>query len=253
MTIENPKQIVASGYDQCADSYAAVRRGETVPELALLIEKLPASARILDVGCGAGIPVTAELSQVGSVVGVDISASQIRLARANVPAATFIHGDIMAQEFADAWYDAVVSFYALFHLPREEQPGLLAKLVGWLRPGGYLLATLAASDEPEYTEPNFFGATMYWSHYDASWYVDRLIGSGCQILHLGVVGHGYDEASSLPPERHPVVLARRGRLPNNSMQRTAPNAAADVSASPDVPSRRETRGVAQIQCGGQQV
>jgi ubiquinone/menaquinone biosynthesis C-methylase UbiE len=187
----------------------------------MLIERLPASARILDVGCGAGIPVTAVLSQIGSVVGVDISASQIRLARDNVPAATFIHGDIMAQEFPDASFDAVVAFYALFHLPREEQPGLLAKLVRWLRPGGYLLATLSGSDDPECTEPDFFGATMYWSHYDASWYVDRLVESGCEIFHLGVLGHGYDEASGLPPERHPVVLARRGWLPNNRLNAAA--------------------------------
>jgi cyclopropane fatty-acyl-phospholipid synthase-like methyltransferase len=207
-TNDDPKEIVRFGYDRCAQAYTVARAQDRSPELALLSARLSAAARILDVGCGAGIPVTAALSQMGFVVGVDISAVQIGLASENVPSARFIRGDIMAQDFAEASFDAVVAFYVLFHLPRDEHPELLCKLRRWLRPGGYLLATLARSDQPGYTEPDFFGVRMYWSHYEAPWYAEQLAEHGFEIIHRGVVGSGYRDVLDLPPERHPVVLAQ---------------------------------------------
>jgi len=209
MAGEDRKSIVIAGYDRCAQAYAAARATDPSPELALLLERLPQSARVLDVGCGAGVPVTAALAQVSTVVGVDISRTQIALARDNVPTAELIHGDIMAQQFDDASFDAAAAFYAIFHLPREEQLALLRRLHRWIRPGGHLLATLPCSDHAGYTEPDFFGVTMYWSHYATTWYSDRLQELGFAVLHLSVAGHGYRGIAALPPERHPVVLAQR--------------------------------------------
>lgn len=208
-SVPNPKQIVADGYNRCGRDYSAVRCNDPSPELSLLVEKLRTPAQSLDIGCGCGIPVTSALAELGSVVGVDLSETQIALARENLPSAELIQGDIMDQQFAAAFFDAVVAFYALFHLPREEQHELLTRVSVWLRPGGYLLATLARSDKSGYTEDDFFGVTMYWSHYQSSFYGQILAQLGFEILHLGVVGHGYRDVPGLPPERHPVVLARR--------------------------------------------
>ena len=77
---------------------------------------------MLDIGCGAGVPVTQALSGRFAVTGVDISSEMVRQARANVPGATFIHGDITSVDFPDSSFDAVVAFYSIFHLPREEHP-----------------------------------------------------------------------------------------------------------------------------------
>lgn len=98
-------------------------------------------------------------------------------------------------------------------MPRDEHAALLARIRDWLRPGGRLLATLASSSHPGYTEDDFFGARMYWSHYDAPWYAERLAELGFEILHLGAVGSGYRAAPGLPPERHPTLLARLGSPP----------------------------------------
>ena len=126
--------------------------------------------------------------------------------------AQFIHGDVMAQYFPEASFDAVVAFYALFHLPRAEQAELISRVMRWTVPGGYLLATLPGKDHPGYTENDFFGVTMYWSHYETSWYRGRLEDMGFRILHLGELGHGYRDVPGLRPERHPIVFAQR--LPN---------------------------------------
>jgi SAM-dependent methyltransferase len=215
MSGQNPKEIVTSGYDRCARAYFAARSPDPSPELRLLAEKLRSPCRILDIGCGAGLPVTAALSRIGTVVGVDISSVQLELARENVPSAQLIHGDIMAQDFAAASFDAVVAFYALSHLPRAEHAELIARVARWTMPGGYLLATVPRSDDPVYIWDDFFGVTMYWSQYETSWYRERLEHVGFRIVHLGEVGHGYRNGPDVAPERHPIVFAQ---LPNQAVQ-----------------------------------
>jgi ubiquinone/menaquinone biosynthesis C-methylase UbiE len=205
---QNPKEIVASGYDRCAQAYSAARSLHPRPELVTLAEKVRSPGRFLDIGCGAGLPVTATLARVGTVVGVDISSAQIVLARENVPSAQFVHGDIMAQDFAPASFDAVVAFYALSHVPRAEHAELIACVKRWTAPGGYLLATLPRSDDPMYIGHDFFGVTMYWSQYETSWYCERLEQAGFRILSLGEIGHGYRDGPGVEPERHPIVLAQ---------------------------------------------
>ena len=205
---DNSKHIVASGYDACGVRYSAVRADDPSPEIERLLETLPSDATVLDIGCGAGVPVTSALARVCKVVGVDISSVQIEQARLNIPQATFMLGDIMTMEFAPRTFDAVVLFYTLFHLPRQEHRSLLERIALWLRPGGHLLATVANSSHSGYTEPEFFGVTMYWSHFKQSWYSSALRELGFQVLAEGVIGHGYRGGPGLPLERHPVFFAR---------------------------------------------
>ncbi len=134
------KALVQRGYDLCAASYEEARQGEADPDLDLLIRRLTNGAHVLDIGCGAGVPIARTLAQRFRVTGVDISSEQIRRARRNVPEGTFIQGDIMSVTFPSADFDAAVAYYTIFHLPREEHPELLQRLYGWLKPGGYLLA-----------------------------------------------------------------------------------------------------------------
>ena len=98
----NYKQLVEKSYDRCAAAYEAARRGTAHPELGLLIDRLPEDAHLLDLGCGAGVPVAQTLAYHFAVTGVDISGEQVRRARNNVPIARFIHSDIMALEFPPA-------------------------------------------------------------------------------------------------------------------------------------------------------
>jgi 2-polyprenyl-3-methyl-5-hydroxy-6-metoxy-1,4-benzoquinol methylase len=76
MADDDQKQLVALGYDRIADTYLARfgRSSVRAAKLAQLIEQLPPVASILDLGCGAGIPVAHELVTLGfSVTGVDAS------------------------------------------------------------------------------------------------------------------------------------------------------------------------------------
>ena len=201
------KSLVARGYDRCAAVYDAARRQEDESALAMLTERLEDGAAVLDVGCGPGVPVVRTLARRYTVTGVDISAQMIERARQNVPEATFIHGDIMSVDVPAAHFDAVVSFYAIFHLPREEHAALFVRIHRWLRPGGYLLATVGLHDEPAYTE-EFFGETMHWSNYSLEATQAMLKNLGFNLINVTMLGHGYDAAHAAPEERHPLVFAQ---------------------------------------------
>ena len=71
-----------------------------------------------------------------------------------------------ALSFPPASFDAVVAFYSIIHVPREEQPGLFRDIAGCLKSGGLFLAALGAADVVEDVQPDWMGAPMYWSHFD---------------------------------------------------------------------------------------
>ena len=167
----DPREIVADGYDAIAERYyawsdarpSAVR----LRWLAKALERIPPGADVLDLGCGAGVPITRALAAGRHVTGVDISARQIELARAAVPEATFVQADMTALDLAPASLDAVVAFYSLTHVPRADLPELLAAVLRWLRPGGILIASMGAQDSPDAVEPDWLGAPMFFSHHGA--------------------------------------------------------------------------------------
>ena len=164
------KRLVAAGYDQIADDYLAGKAplgAATEALLRGLTAGLRPEARVLDLGCGAGVPVTRWLASRHRVVGVDFSARQLALARELVPGAALVRADMGALAFAPGSFDAVVSCYAIIHLPREEHPALLASIARWLKQGGRFLATWPLTDW-EGREENWldWGAPMWWSHHD---------------------------------------------------------------------------------------
>jgi SAM-dependent methyltransferase len=55
-----------------------------------------------------------------AVTGVDISAVQVQRARQLVPGAAFLHADATWVRFPPSSVDAVVSRYALIHMPLDE-------------------------------------------------------------------------------------------------------------------------------------
>jgi len=199
------KEIVKAGYDRIAASYLASRNQEQedVRLLDELIAQLPAGAKVLDAGCGAGVPIARILSRHFEVTGVDFSEAQVQMARQLVPEANFICQDITALTFTDASFDAICSYYAIIHIPREQHAALLRDFYRLLKPGGLALLCLGASDNPDDVD-NYHGTTMYWSHYDAPTNL-RLVGeAGFEILWQRLVTD-----STYPTAAHLFVLARK--------------------------------------------
>ncbi len=138
---------------------------------------------------------TRELARRHRVVGVDISAVQIELARHHVPEASFVHSDVAELEIAPVSLDAVVALFLFGHIPVAEQPALLGSVATWLRPGGLLLATFAAGRAGEDVDEDWLGAPMFFASLGEDAYGPLLRDVGLEPLRDEVVaqdepGHG---------------------------------------------------------------
>ena len=203
------RSVVMTGYDRVAREFNMARVSESSEELAPLLAELTPGSTVLDLGCGAGVPIARALSRSHRVIGVDLSRTQLALASEQVPMADLIQADMSRCAFPPASFDAAVSFYAIFHLPLSEHGPLILRVAEWLKPGGLLLATFSPHRQDGYTE-DFFGAEMYWSNLSLPEYRALVEAAGLEIVSEGVVGHGYADQRARA-EAHPLVLARKVR------------------------------------------
>ena len=199
----DPKDLVRKGYDIVSERYRGDDGESPYPYeeyLTALRPLLSPGDAVVDLGCGCGLPIAGELAADFDVTGVDLSPVQIERAQALVPEATFVCADMASVELPADHFAAVVSFYALIHVPVEEHPAILRRTFGWLKPGGHLLAIVGAR-HLEYTAEDYLGAPMYWSHADAPTYRAWLREIGFDLVWDRFVPEGEGG--------HTLVLARR--------------------------------------------
>ena len=196
---------VRAGYNRIVEPYLAQRDADTpdVRLLARLIARLTPGASVLDAGCGAGVPITHHLAESFRVTGVDFAEAQLARARRLVPAARFVCGDLRALSFSDASFDAICSYYAIIHVPRDDHAALFARFARLLRPGGLALLCVGAQDLP-FSEETYFGVPMAWSHFDAATNERLLEAAGFRIEWTERVAD-----AGAPGAGHLFVLARR--------------------------------------------
>ena len=130
-------------YDLIADWYASERVDQTgVPEALALVRTLPPGARVLDIGCGNGLPITKTLVAAGvQVVGIDSAAKMLTRFRLNLPATHAVRAVAQTLPFADATFDGAVAWGVMFHLPQAEEIEVIASVARVLKPGGSFLFT----------------------------------------------------------------------------------------------------------------
>jgi SAM-dependent methyltransferase len=168
----SPAQIVQCGYDVIAPIWSQWSANNVLPPLRekhveLVLDRLPANARVVELGCGPGTPVGEMLANRSHYIGVDLSRGMLRLAQQNVPSGAFVQANMSQLEFASESVDGVFAFASLIHVPREKHVHVLSRVARWLKPGGIFVAALGAGDNPMELNPDWLGVPMYWSHFDA--------------------------------------------------------------------------------------
>lgn len=142
-------------YDAVASVYAQ-RFHDTLRERPLERALLAAFAEVVrtgggqvaDLGCGPG-RITAHLHEWGvDAFGVDASPAMIALARETHPGPRFDVGSMAALDIADAALGGVLSRFSVIHTPPAELPAVVAEFRRVLAPGGYLLVSFQATDDP---------------------------------------------------------------------------------------------------------
>jgi SAM-dependent methyltransferase len=103
---------------------------------------------IADLGCGPG-HYTAYLYARGlPVFGIDLSPGMIEQARQEHPGIRFEVGSMFALELADGSVGGVFSHYSIIHTPPERVHELFDEFSRVLAPGGQVLLSFSATDEP---------------------------------------------------------------------------------------------------------
>ncbi len=193
--MDDLKKIVQHGYDTVSEVYReddfifyGTRYEKFFDILSPYIEE---ECRVLDLGCGCGIPVAQYFSLGYDVTGVDISEVQIERARKLVPDANFICTDMTQYNFKNESFDVILSFYTLFHIPLNEQLPFLRRITEWLSDEGLLVLTVGGSAWTGMKENwrGKEGVTMYWSQTDRDTYEQWLLDLGYEIIEDIFITH----------------------------------------------------------------
>ena len=153
--------------------------------------KLKRGSRILELGCGMGVPAGKFMAARHHYLGIDLSDVQIRRAKKLVPRGRFLRADMSRLRFKPSTFEAILSYYAVIHLPLREQKPLIKRIFKWLKPDGIFEAVLGWG---RWTgrEKDWFGSEMFWSHTDQGTYRCWLEEAGFKILKQPLIREGKD-------------------------------------------------------------
>lgn len=200
------KEQVRKGYE-AGDYEGEYRNDREVREeekelFQEMFSRIPEGGEVLDLGCGTGEPFDRYMADEGyDVKGVDLVEKHVHAARERVSEAEFIQGDFFDVDPENERFDAVVSFYAVFHLPRERHLELFEHMNKLLRDEGVLLITVGGEEMDEYKEEDWSGSEMVWSSYSQKKSLELVEEAGFNVLET------YEEDSD--GENHLWILAEK--------------------------------------------
>lgn len=185
-------------YDQIAAWYEKARSQEVgAAETARLAKMLPAGAKVLDLGCGTGLPIARILSDMGlEVYGIDSSREMVRRFRQNLPRAPVLCEAAERSDFFGERFDAVVCWGVLFHLVPDDQALVIRRVGERLNERGLFLFT--AGDREGVVESKTNGVSFRYCSLGKSRYRELLEEAG-----LAIVDERFDSHDNY------VYLARR--------------------------------------------
>ncbi|GAA5055038.1 class I SAM-dependent DNA methyltransferase [Streptomyces similanensis] len=204
----------AEAFDAIGDRYdeAFPHKEGQISATEWLVASLPAGSRVLDLGCGTGVPTARRLAEAGMrVVGVDLSAGMVARARAQVPGAEFHQADL-----ADLGpggpcdlgrFDAATAFFSLLMLPRAEIPGALLTVRQSLAPTGLFALSMVEADVDDVPIP-FLGRRIRVSGHPRAELRRVVEAAGFDVVEESSRGYAPDGAD-VPPEEHLFLRCRR--------------------------------------------
>ena len=207
--------LIIGHYERHAREWEADRRGggwSDQPWHDRFVSALPAGAKVLDLGCGGGVPVAANMVGCGmSVTGVDASPTLISLCRERLPAHEWIVADMRSIALG-ARFDGILAWDSLFHCNPDDQRRMFEVFARH----SASRAVLMFNGGPTYGEAvgSYRGDPLYHASLGPAEYQEQLDRIGFEIT-----AHAIEDRLA---GGRTVWLARsRGRTPNQNSHRGA--------------------------------
>jgi cyclopropane fatty-acyl-phospholipid synthase-like methyltransferase len=182
--MDKTQQTIAS-YNRCAEAFTGkyLDLGIYQKFIEDFSKRLKVGALILDLGCGPGNTAKFLMDQDRDyqILGVDLSAEMIKLARRNVPNGSFTLNDLRYFE-PDQTFDAIIASFSLIHLDAEEVKRLLAKTFTWLNENGYLYLSFMDGGVPGFEKTDFSQDELFFYYHPAKQIVRILESAGYEIV-----------------------------------------------------------------------
>ncbi len=135
---------LSNGYEELAEKYLSLRK-ESAVGLSFVKDwasTLKPRSRILEIGCGDGIPVSQAVVDAGhSLFAIDASETMVGAFESNFPDVPCKHEAVQLSDFFGDEFDCVISIGVMFLLGEEDQLAMIEKVGDCLRPGGQFLFT----------------------------------------------------------------------------------------------------------------
>jgi len=213
-TISQPPDTVRECYDSIAPAYAEryseemKRKPMDVETVERFVELLPASARVIDLGCGPG-EITGYLHNRGiEACGIDLSAQMINEARKLYPGVEFKTGDMLELDIDGASIGGVIAFYSIVNFSFDQARQALAEMARILKPDGILLFTYHLGDKTIRVD-DFLNSPVAidFTLFQTSDIKEILAESGLELLDA-IERDPYPDVEY--PSRRAYVFARKG-------------------------------------------
>lgn len=194
-----------NSYDHIADQWHANGReasyiNRVLGYVDLVLEGLDTGAKVLDLGCGTGVPISRYVVRKGfRVMGVDESQKMLDIAKKEVPEAEFIRDNMVDVQLPDG-FAAAIAWDSIFHVARKCHSHIFKKLAKSLESGGRLLLSVGGSGADSFSS-EMFGHTFFYSGHEPEVTRRLLEAAGFRIDVWEV-----DDPSS---RGHIAVVARR--------------------------------------------
>lgn len=162
---DNIRRTIES-YDQTAVDYAQTTAKIVPSGRERFLSCLGQDSRILDLGCGSGRDAGVFVGRGHRVVGVDLSAKLLEIARRDVPGADFRLMDITRLEFEPGSFDGIYAVASLVHVPKSCIVSALQSCHRVLSDSGVMYVSVKLGDGEKLMPDERYGDVMkFWSFF----------------------------------------------------------------------------------------
>jgi cyclopropane fatty-acyl-phospholipid synthase-like methyltransferase len=180
-------------YDKIFDWYCSSRSPDAgVEPIRSFTQHLQPSAKVLDIGCGYGTPITSTLFKLGfKPYGIDSSIKMVTKFKEDFPAVPIQHSDVLNSNFFNIIFDAVIGYGFMFHLSQNQQEEVIEMVADHLQQDGYFLFNSGDEDGSKMTSPEFNGGESFMTYSMSSLNYEKILQRNGMIMINKYIEKGF--------------------------------------------------------------